>query len=277
MLAGCSRNGGQKTSPTGPQKVLMQPNPVEEKDAIRKPAQPPQKRKNRKADFSLSAVEFTKEFIDDKQAADAKYKDKIIELEGIVYAAQRAQNYHGNTMVWLYGSEIDPKERIPRRVDVHCLLTPEQSPKGLLLTQDQKARVKAKFSDSGGGKVSGGVFLVEGELAELGPANLVRVSAEQLAKEYEREGEKAGEKYEGHEIAVAGVVKEARDVGAKDPALVVFDGTGAVTIECPIVPHELSMCRVGKRITVKGHPGVYHEVSKRLRLDGLATILESEK
>jgi len=38
----------------------------------------------KKPDFSLTAEEFTREFLKDEKAADKKYKDKVIRLTGEV-------------------------------------------------------------------------------------------------------------------------------------------------------------------------------------------------
>jgi hypothetical protein len=147
----------------------------------------------RNADFKTTSEELCKEFTTDKEAAGKKYKDKILEVEGVV------------DMVMASPPTIMIKGFVPegKALGYSTRFAPsaQDQAKALNLTKGQKLKIKGKF----GGEVAGiFVDVNDVELVEVGADPAVPVTAVQLTKDYAADAKAADQKYKDKWLVVEG-------------------------------------------------------------------------
>jgi hypothetical protein len=141
----------------------------------------------------VSAEQFTKDYAADKEAADKKYKDKLLEVQSVV-EEPCLKNVDGSPRPALAG--FDPTHFI------ECRYQAGARRKVAHLTKGQKVKVRGRCY----GLALAGPMLTGCEVLELGPDPAIPVTAERLTEDYGKDGEAAAKKYEGKQLVVEGVV-----------------------------------------------------------------------
>jgi hypothetical protein len=159
--------------------------------------------------FKGKAEDLLKEFAAGQPAADKKYKDKYVEVEGIVESAPSA----GSQDKMGVAVPADPHKAV-----IVCDMSADALKTFLQLGRGQKVKVVGKEYLS----IPGTVYLNDCTYSEAGPNPAIRVSAKELGTEFAKdEGKAAAQKYTSKdvfhptELIVEGTVL---DVGeSKDP------------------------------------------------------------
>jgi len=109
---------------------------------------------------AVMVADITKEYKADEKAADGKYKDKIVEFEGVLFVPPDAK---GDNSVMLLLR--DPAATEPSPNIVRCIVSASQKDKAMALKSGQKVKAKGQC----GGQVGMFVDVYSGELLEVGP------------------------------------------------------------------------------------------------------------
>jgi len=161
---------------------------------------------SQKPDFTLTAVDIAKEFETDKAAAN-KYKDKLVEIDGVVnFLTPRPSD----TVVTLFGYKADPMK--PNERFIMAVFDKPEVEKVLALAKGQKLKLRGKVQ----GDFAGHVSVIECVVVEAGPDPTIKVSAADLTKAYATDEKDAEGKYKEKEVLVEGVVVEIKKGGFGD-------------------------------------------------------------
>lgn len=206
----------------------------------------------------LSVSEFYTEYTADPAAAKKKYAGKILEIQGVVMTADDI-NSVAHPQIVLRGL---PNEK-PFAALVSCMFPLEDAKAVCELIPGQTATVRGQLK-SDTQKV--GVPLTNGELVEAGPSPAVRITVEQLAKEYAADKEQTKKKYEEKQMVLEATVLDTRwnerdqcvftvagfDVGALEPIrlTIEFGYAGLSHTE-----NELGSVRRDQVVRIKGEAG----------------------
>jgi hypothetical protein len=107
---------------------------------------------------TVVVADVIKEYKADAGAADKKYKDKVIEFEGIVFVPPDP----ATSMLLVK----DPGATEPAPTTMRCMVAPAHVDKARALKIDQKVKVKGQC----GGSIGMFVDVINAELVEAGPA-----------------------------------------------------------------------------------------------------------
>jgi hypothetical protein len=143
-------------------------------------------------DFVLDAKELKKEWSDDSKAAKEKYKGKILAITGFVDTIT-------SDSVVVSASPI----RYSNTDVAHCMAPLDKLSRIHRLGNGQKIKVLVK-------DVSNGIIVDLIAITELEPSNLIERTAEDLAREFEKDPLLAENKYKAKDIAVSGRIKELK-------------------------------------------------------------------
>ncbi|HJZ92889.1 MAG TPA: leucine-rich repeat domain-containing protein [Gemmataceae bacterium] len=188
-------------------------------------------------DFQLTADELFKEYKADRGAAEKKYRGKVIELSGVVDGM---------------GSNISDDSYLSLKVDKELIgvmcFTADDAPWNVAVP-GQKVKIKGKWPE-----FSVSAALVASVLTETGPSPAVRLTADELAKEYKADREAAEKKYKEQYLIVTGEVidRELNSVGA---ASVQLKAAGEVKVKCSFTAFAKSQAKalkVGQTVTLIG-------------------------
>jgi hypothetical protein len=171
-----------------------------------------------KVDFTLTSEQLAREFDSDKVAAEKKYKDKWIEVEGPMEVVTVLPS--GDVNIRLTGFRPDPK-----KVTGHSIRgapPAADTEKIRSLTRGQKVKLKGKFDSEALGLF---VDLVPCEVVAIGPDPAIAVTAEQLTQDYAKDVKAADAKYKDKWLLIEAVVFELKETksGANS---VVLEGAG---------------------------------------------------
>jgi hypothetical protein len=147
----------------------------------------------------VSAEELAKEWKTDKAATLAKYKDKRLEVSGIVQVATNDTSVN-LPMVQLTNNGVDKTGR----VSVSCLFLNKDAQQVADLCEGQTVKVRGQLFDA----ESAEAMLLNCELVESGPNPAITTSAQELAKEYQADKEKMVKKYDSRWVILEGFVTE---------------------------------------------------------------------
>jgi hypothetical protein len=165
------------------------------------------------ADFSLGSEEFVKEFLKDRKTADAKYVGKVVELSAVV-------DFVGKNI----GDE--PYVRLPgEKFDTAMCFTADKEPWAKVLP-GQKVKLKGKCAE-----YIVAVRMLHCVFTETGPYPAIARTADELAKEFEADSNKADEKYREKYLVVTGEVADKKDED-KTGARIYFKTSGKARVEC---------------------------------------------
>jgi hypothetical protein len=143
-------------------------------------------------DFVLDAKELKKEWTADSKAAKEKYKGKILAISCFVDTI-------APDSVVVSASPI----RYSLTDVAHCMVPPNKLNRIHRLGNGQKVKVLVK-------NVSEGIAVDLIAITELEPSNLIELTAENLAREFEKDPVVAENKYKEKDIAVSGRIKELK-------------------------------------------------------------------
>jgi len=192
--------------------------------------------------ITVNAKQLAKDYATDAKAADAKYKDKMLETEGIVNVVVRDT---GKVHVSLLGHK--KKETDIIGLDVHCVMAPATWDKAVLLGKGQKVKVTGKAAGSN----PLAVYLMDCTLTELSENPTLKVTAEELSEAFAKDRDTAEKKYKDKEVIVEGKVA---DLVKKDNfGYAKLAGKDTVRVSCTIVDaKEFAALKKGDQVRIKG-------------------------
>jgi hypothetical protein len=200
-------------------------------------------------------VELAKEFETDSVAANARFKNQWVLVEGPVEDADSFAS--GSVLVRLAGYKGEQGKRVPGHA-VRCDFVPADTGKLLDLTRGQRLKLRGLCTGDSG---SSFVDLHDCEAVEVGPDPSVVVSAVQLTKDYDEDGDAAEAKYRDKPLRVEGVVLERRrDDGRPRVVLEGFDETAPNPLRVAALypaerQEEFASLKKGDKVRVKGVGG----------------------
>ncbi len=217
----------------------------------------------RKADFALTAEEFSREFLKDEKEAEKKYQGKAVELTGTV-AGVSTPDAGKTAVIQLEGAK--KKETDIVGILVQIALRPEHTRTGLHLSRKQKVKISADYERSIGGFV---VNLTKGSLEELSKSEVVAVKAADLAGEFTKDP-KAAEKYDKKEIIVTG---ETEDVVEKQMFhYAKLKGDGKTRVSVVVGAADAPLLQKGKTVSLRCELGFTPYEKGEARLQGGSVV-----
>jgi hypothetical protein len=213
----------------------------------------------RMPELSVTSEALCKEYELDRKAAEAKYKDKWIEVEGplatppgFIFLSLKGFEPENDNKALGYGVLCDFSRYEPKLVD---------------LTMGQTVKVRGNcFGDGGGARKL--VTLKNCVLSEVGADPAIAVTSTELSRGYAADRKAADAKYRRKWLKVEGVVIETRP----DDKAVVLRGSDEKTREpVPVVASCKGMdedavgrVKVGDSITIKGE--CYGQFGQEVRI-----------
>jgi hypothetical protein len=187
------------------------PGPAPEASAA---VPPPRDVTNVPPKFTLTAEDLLRECNKDRDAADKKYRDAVIELKGEVSGVSAGLS--GDAFV-----SLKPGNNL---LGVTCA-TVDREP-WANVSKGQQVTVKGVWPES-----RLGVSLARCVIVDRGPNPAAVLTAEQLAAEYAADRAATVNKYRGKDVIVTGVIaaKATTDTGAPSVCL---KGNDKVRVEC---------------------------------------------
>jgi hypothetical protein len=197
---------------------------------------------------AVKADELAKAYADDAKAAEAKYKDKSLAVEGIVSNANQVVT---PGKIVLNGYKKSPKDVVG--MDVYCTVKPDQLDKAVLLSKGQKVKVTGRSPAAN----SLGVYLQDCDVTALGPSTTLEVTAEQLTGEYAKDKDAADKKYREKEVIVSGKVADlTKERGFQFAKLA---GVSPWVVSCTISADDFGQLHKGDQVRIKGDCSVAHD------------------
>jgi hypothetical protein len=190
-----------------------------------------------KPDFEVTAESIAKEFMTDAKAAGAKYDKKYVEVTGEVNRVEQGDAFTFKGAKKDKGNFDDAW--------VGCYVLSEDAPKSAQLSEGQKVKVVGKFKELRGPTVT----LNDCKVFELEPSKLLMLSAEDVAKEFEKDAKAATGKYKEKHAVVSGMLEDVRE-GSRPFAI--FKGTGKTRVAVEMKQGEGSRLKKGQSTTVRG-------------------------
>jgi hypothetical protein len=167
------------------------------------------------AALAVTADQLAKDFQSDEKAAEGKYRDRWLVVDG-VYKEAYERNAGGTpTRLAYFADYNDPSTRHTSLVG--CEVGAAAYPAFDGLTPGQRIKVKARCTRGG----YSSVLLSDGELLEAGKDSALAVSAAQLAKEVAADGKAAAARYNDKWLLVEGTVWQANP---KDRPAITLEG-----------------------------------------------------
>jgi hypothetical protein len=216
-----------------------------------------------KADFSLTSEQLAKEFETDKGVADAKYKGKMIEVEGPLKDVMISPS--GDITFRLVGFKADdgkPGHTI-------CGVPPAAEKEKIKnLTEGQKIKFKGECKGESSGMF---VDLLKCEILSIGPDPAISITADQLTQDFAKDQKAAEAKYKDKWLLVEGTVLELAE-GNYDSLEVALEGIGKkdgkpLRVSATFSPNtkkDAASLKKGDKVKIKG--GCGGEVFNKIRL-----------
>jgi len=216
-----------------------------------------------KPEIKTTAEGLAKEAIADPKAAETKYKDKVVELEGKIDFANKII---GNGKAFhLAGAKKNPKDVVS--VGIICFPTDAEQEKIWWLGKGQKVKVI--------GHVTGintlGVYLDRCTVQELEKSPTVQISAEDLTAEFAKDEAAGKKKYlteEGDpkEIIIDGTVTDLEQ--SKDGLYTAkLAGKDGLTVNCTINKETYESLKKGDKVTIKGDLSGFYKNEKHVNVN----------
>lgn len=164
--------------------------------------------------ISISATELAREFKTDKAAAEAKYKDKNLLVEGKL--SEITYGFDGEVNATLEGTPPDTGKLLG--VTIRCVAGKADANKILGLSRGQTVKFKGK-----GGTLFANLFVdvVDAKFESAGADPAPTVSATGLLLEHAKNPTAADEKYNEKAIVITGAVVDSKE---NDSTLIVVSG-----------------------------------------------------
>ena len=174
-------------------------------------------------EFKLTSEELAKEFTKDEAASEAKYKDKVLEVTGEVTDV-------GPTLdqIMLKGAKKNPKDFNEFRIRLG--IPPDQQGLAARFSKGQKIKAVGKYLS-----LTNGAWLTitDCTLTEVDKSKTIVISAEELAKEFEKNEDGAKAKFAGNDIVVTGQVVDIK-TDKDGTKLAVLKGTAKTNVAVTI-------------------------------------------
>jgi hypothetical protein len=167
-----------------------------------------------KPDHSLTAEQLCKEYEADKEAADKKYREKSLEVEGTVNGVFVTRAGEGH--VSLAGIVRDPKDDNFQNHCIRLFFTKGDVEKVWNLSMNQKLKARGKGQGSVGTTFTD---LADCVVVSLGPDPAITLTSDQLGKAYLDDETAADAKYRDKTLIVEGVVVELKPGEIYDSAI----------------------------------------------------------
>jgi hypothetical protein len=189
-----------------------------------------------KPDFVVTPAQWHAEFKKNSEAAKAKYRDKVIEMSGEVTSVRPD----------VYGEFGRLNLDVPNdAVGVECWL-PDKKP-WTKVSPGSKVKVRGKLWD----RFSG--VLNPCEIVEAGPDPAVKISAEELAKQFAADRKAARKKYDDKWAHVKGEVTEK--LVEKFQVWLTLKGSEGISVKClfgAAYKNTTEGVKVGSQVTLIG-------------------------
>jgi hypothetical protein len=222
LAAGCGRKPVPIDDP-GPEENAVKPNPKDGDDF--KDSTPPPLGKTQ---VSLDAAKWHEEFKKDSDAALAKYKDKVVELSGVVARVSDDPDDAGGNVFLDVPAET---------IGIHCATTDKKP--WVKVSPGSKVKIRGRAGEMGD--------LHAAQIVEAGPNPGVVISAEKLIQQFLTNRKATKEKYDDKYAYVDGEVVEKTEK------------EGSVTLKLKGEKNILVACNFGsssnKKELAKARPG----------------------
>jgi hypothetical protein len=191
----------------------------------------------------VSAEKLAEEYAADRKAADAKYKNKLLQVKGTVATVNK---FETSNRIYLAGYKKKPTDSL-LDYPVRCAVRPELLDKVPLLSRGQLVQVTGKCTDGGTG-----VNLADCGFKELGESSVIQISAEDLTKEFAANKDAADKKYNNKEMIVEGPVA---DLALQQlPPRAILAGDAPWTVACKTGQREeFQKLTKGEKARIRGH------------------------
>lgn len=214
-------------------------------------------------DFTIAPNELVADFKRDRRAAEEKYSGKSVEVAGrISFVGQ----YWGTERKRTLGVVMDD----PNADALYCdVVQPERAPGKFTL--GQTIRLKGLV-----GKRRGSLGVVHGQVIELGPSLLLKVSAEELGKDYLADAKEAAKKYQRRTLLLTGTVtgRPPQRYDSKKKMFTLKTVPG-MKLECAttLTPDPLSeKVEPGEVVTMTGFVFTFDTLEKRIEIQGYEVV-----
>jgi hypothetical protein len=213
--------------------------------------------------FTLTSEALSKEFATNKAAAEAKYMEKWLAIEGPLADLDfhAVQGEMASVSLRLVGYKSNPKEF---GLQVTCGLAAGQMGKAQGATRGQTIKVVGQCKGMWAGMF---LTLAECEIVSAGPDPVIHLDLEQVAKEHAADATAVEKKYHGKEVQISGVLLELQQTGRGLAAIIAPGGPSknkadvlkvSASYAVDVKPW-FSKYKVGDPIKVKGQFAVIGE------------------
>ncbi len=206
-------------------------------------------------ELKTTADALVKEANKDEKATVAKYKGKIIELEGVVESANQHLETGSLTLVGGKGKfgHLDPI----------CNVVDEYKNKVGWLGRGQKVSVIGKVVGANASTIS----LYDCRVTEKGPSPTPKLTADELTAEFAKDEAAAKKKYDPEqthpdhalstpkEIIVEGTVADVPKIKSEfgiETLAVILPGKDGMTVTCDVNKKTWESVKKGDKVTIKG-------------------------
>jgi hypothetical protein len=222
--------------------------------------------KTAKPDYTVTAEEFSREFLKDDKAADRKYKGKVVAVTGEVFGVHPREGGK-EVLVQLKGAKKVETDIVPNLVQF--LLDPESTKAGLELSKGQKVQITATYE----------LWLVvaanlnKGSLKELSKSELVSIAAADLAGEVAGNPGAAATKYAGKDVIVAGELADVTLDKDSGSTFARFKGDGKTPVLVILGDNDARLLRKGQSVRLRAETSPQLYANNEVRLH-LGTVVE---
>ena len=223
-------------------------------------ATPLTKMEDRKADFSMSAADFVSEFRKDQKAMKEKYKNKIVELKGIVGL------FHGDSGVYL---QVDDDRRA-----APCGIKKSSQP-WARVAKGQEVTIKGLYPEKDFGQPG----LNNAVLVSPPPNAAILTNPKDLVDEFVKDPEATSKKYAGKSMILSGeIVSSEKNKKELFVTTVRLKGTDDNPLVCHFhsvySPEEQKLlATIGAKIKLYGEFAI-NSSEKKMLLDECLLIME---
>lgn len=200
----------------------------------------------------MSAERLGRDFADSRAAANARYRGRILDLDGLVDRVR--WNALGKVSVILQGYS-EPHGSMPVSKEINCQVLSRQEAQAIDLSRGQRVRLRGRCE---GDSSDFFINLVNVELLDIGADPAVRTTAEELTRAYASDRSKADEVYLGRPLIVEGDFLELLKGDEEPVALLAgFEEQlpRPLRIAATSTPNRkegLAGLKKGERVTIKG-------------------------
>jgi len=191
--------------------------------------------------------DFAREVYADTRAALKKYEGKKIQLTGLVSSATPYYNPRGFSL----DAGLEHRKLKGLVVSLNVELQPELVEAGWLLARKQKVSVTGELTAAG----DDAIVLGKATFKELEANPIPVVKSVDLAEAFAKDQKAAGKKYgnaeERKDVFVEGKILEITD-GKFSNKIVKLEGSGKVTVMCPVRPVDVKDLKAGDSVRIKG-------------------------